>query len=58
VSVLVNRGSINHADGTVTDLSTKILNGLVGALDVPGGCLACLHGPLLKPDADAPRRRL
>jgi len=52
VSVLVNRGSINHADGTVTDLSTKILNELVGALDVPGSCLACIHGPLLKPDAD------
>ena len=52
VSVLVNRGSANHADGTLMDLTTKIVLELVGALDVPGSCLGCVRGPVLKPDGD------
>jgi anaerobic selenocysteine-containing dehydrogenase len=44
------RGSCNHQDGTVLDLAGKIVNELVGALDVPGGCLACISGPILVPD--------
>ena len=52
VSIVAERGSINHQDGTVLDLATKILNELVGAMDVPGGCLGCTRGPLLAPDAD------
>jgi anaerobic selenocysteine-containing dehydrogenase len=52
VSIIGERGSMNHQDGTVLDLATKILNELVGALDVPGGCLGCNRGPVLKPDDD------
>jgi Anaerobic dehydrogenases, typically selenocysteine-containing len=52
VSIIGERGSMNHQDGTILDLATKILNELVGALDVPGGCLGCNRGPVLKPDAD------
>jgi len=46
------RGAGNHQDGTVMDLATKILNELVGNLDVPGGVLGCVVGPVLKPDED------
>ena len=52
VALMVNRGSINHQDGTVTELAVKVLHELVGALDVPGGCLGCMRGPVLQPDAD------
>lgn len=52
VAIIPERGSINHQDGTVLDLATKILNELVGALEVPGSCLGCQAGPVLKPDAD------
>ena len=52
VSIIGERGSMNHQDGTVLDLATKVLNELVGAMDVPGGCLGCNRGPVLHPDAD------
>ncbi|MGI5950870.1 MAG: molybdopterin-dependent oxidoreductase [Brooklawnia sp.] len=52
VSIIGSRGALNHQDGTVADLACKILMALVGALDVPGGCLGCVAGPLLKPDED------
>jgi anaerobic selenocysteine-containing dehydrogenase len=50
VSIVAQRGSINHQDGTVLDLATKVLNELVGAMDVPGGCMGCNRGPILAPD--------
>lgn len=52
VSIIGERGSMNHQDGTILDLATKVLNELVGAMDVPGGCMGCNIGPVLKPDAD------
>jgi len=52
VSIIGERGSMNHQDGVTLDLATKVLNELVGAMDVPGGCMGCNRGPVLKPDAD------
>ncbi len=52
VAVICARGSINHENGTTVDLASKILNELVGALDVPGGVLSTMRGPVLQPDAD------
>lgn len=52
-SCIINqRGAMNQKDGVGSDLMSKILNELVGSLDVPGGNLACARGPFLSPDED------
>lgn len=59
VSLNCERGTTDHQGGTYTDLVTKIINMLVGAIEVPGSCLgAGQRGPELYPDEDgtvAPR---
>lgn len=51
--VIGQRGLMAQRDGSHGDLMTKIINNLVGSLDVPGGNLACARGPnFLSPDAD------
>ena len=54
VSFNNERGTADHKGGTYADLTTKIINMLVGAIEVPGACLAnCARGTgPLKPDAD------
>lgn len=50
---LVKRGVMNQRDGTSSDLTARMLNLLVGAVDVPGGLLGCERGPYpLSPDED------
>ncbi len=48
------RGTADHKGGTYADLTTKIINMLVGNIEVPGGMQAnCARGTgPLKPDAD------
>ncbi|MFZ7104246.1 MAG: molybdopterin-dependent oxidoreductase [Peptococcaceae bacterium] len=51
VSLNCERGCTDHQGGTYADLTTKIINLLVGAIEVPGGCLSAGgRGPFLKPD--------
>ena len=51
VSINCERGCTDHQGGTYADLTTKIINMLVGAIEVPGGCLSAgRRGPVLKPD--------
>jgi anaerobic selenocysteine-containing dehydrogenase len=46
VSFNNERGTADHKGGTYADLVTKIINMLVGAIEVPGACLAnCTRGP-------------
>lgn len=52
VAVKAGRGAISHKGGTYLHLATIILNGLVGALDVPGADSGDSFGALLKPDKD------
>ncbi len=54
VSFNNERGTADHKGGTYADLTTKIINMLVGAIEVPGGCLAnCTRGAgPLTPDKD------
>lgn len=53
VAFICERGTCSHRGGNYADLTTKIINLLVGAMEVPGGCLgAGKRGPVLKPDAD------
>ena len=52
VAVKAGRGSISHKGGTYLHLATKILDALVGSLDMPGGDLADAFGPILKPNED------
>ncbi|CDX04182.1 MopB_phenylacetyl-CoA family molybdopterin oxidoreductase [Desulfitobacterium hafniense] len=51
-SLNMQRGSLNHEDGGYIDLVSKLINMLVGALDVPGGNTSCLFHPLTEPDVD------
>ncbi|TCK58469.1 molybdopterin-dependent oxidoreductase [Seleniivibrio woodruffii] len=51
-SLVLERGAINQEDGTPADLMSKVVNMLVGNLEVPGGVLACSRGPFLSPDQD------
>jgi anaerobic selenocysteine-containing dehydrogenase len=52
-SVNTHRGVNNHRGGTYADLTGKIINMLVGNIEVPGGCLGDgRRGPLLEPDED------
>jgi anaerobic selenocysteine-containing dehydrogenase len=50
------RGAVNHQNGTFFDLTVKIINMLVGSLEVPGGATGGMRpGPIqdtLKPDED------
>lgn len=46
------RGSLGKYGGAYQHLVHKMLNMLVGALDVPGGDLGSETGPVLKPGAD------
>jgi len=46
------RGIKNMRDGVPADLMTKIMNMLVGSIDVPGGMLGTQRGPYLSPDQD------
>ena len=51
-SVICQRGVMGQRDGVGGDLMTKVINMLVGCLDVPGGNIACARGPHLSPDKD------
>jgi len=52
-SVNTHRGVNNHRGGTYADLVGKIINMMVGNIEVPGGCVGdSQRGPLLFPDAD------
>ena len=49
----VERNVTNHRGGTYADLTGKIINMLVGAIEVPGGCLSNgPRGPYLAPGPD------
>lgn len=50
--IAASRGAINHEDGTNLDLVIKLLNELIGAMDVPGGHQGCNKGPVLVPTED------
>ncbi|HEX9028366.1 MAG TPA: molybdopterin-dependent oxidoreductase, partial [Anaerolineales bacterium] len=54
VSFNNERGTADHKGGTYADLVTKTINMLVGAIEVPGSCLAnCTRGKgPLTPDKD------
>lgn len=53
VSLNCERNVMNHRGGTYADLVGKIINMLVGAIEVPGSCLGCgKRGPVLKPGDD------
>jgi anaerobic selenocysteine-containing dehydrogenase len=53
VSVNTHRGVVSHRNGTYADLTGKIINMLVGNIEVPGGVLGNnQRGPWLAPDED------
>ncbi len=53
VSLNVERNVANHRGGTYADLVGKIINVLVGNIEVPGGCLSCgVRGPVMGPSED------
>lgn len=41
VSLNVEKNTTNHRGGTYTDLTGKLINMMVGAIEVPGGCIGC-----------------
>jgi len=50
-SMNTHRGVNNHRGGTYADLTGKIINMLVGNIEVPGGCIGDgPRGPFLEPD--------
>jgi anaerobic selenocysteine-containing dehydrogenase len=52
-SVNTHRGVNNHRGGTYADLTGKIINMLVGNIEVPGGCVGDgQRGPAMFPDED------
>ncbi|NLO28806.1 MAG: molybdopterin-dependent oxidoreductase [Actinobacteria bacterium] len=52
-SVNTHRGITNHRGGTYAELTAKLMNMLVGNIEVPGGCVGdSMRGPLLEPDDD------
>jgi len=59
VSLNVERNVTNRRGGTYADFVGKIINLLVGNIEVPGGCLSCsVRGPIMGPTEDgtsAPR---
>ena len=53
VSLNTERNVTNHRGGTYADLTGKIINMLVGNLEVPGGCMSNgVRGPWLAPGED------
>ncbi len=53
VSMNVERNVENHRGGTYADLVSKIINMMVGSIEVPGGCVSNgFRGPVLLPDED------
>ncbi len=53
VSLNVERNVTNRRGGTYADLVGKIINLLVGNIEVPGGCLSCsVRGPIMGPTED------
>ena len=53
VSLNVERNVTNRRGGTYADLVGKIINLLVGNIEVPGGCLSCsFRGPIMGPTED------
>lgn len=44
-SLIPNRGCLNHEDGSQIDLAVKIINELMGNLEVPGGSVGASRGP-------------
>ncbi|MFC1892179.1 molybdopterin-dependent oxidoreductase [Thermodesulfobacteriota bacterium] len=53
VSLNVERNVTNRRGGTYADLTGKLVNMLVGALEVPGGCISCgYRGPIMGPSED------
>lgn len=53
VSLNTERNVTNHRGGTYADLVGKIINMLVGCIEVPGGCLGSgKRGPVLAPGPD------
>jgi anaerobic selenocysteine-containing dehydrogenase len=53
VSLNVERNVTNRRGGTYADLVGKIINVLVGNIEVPGGCLSCsFRGPIMGPTED------
>jgi anaerobic selenocysteine-containing dehydrogenase len=53
VSLNVERNVTNRRGGTYADLTGKIINLLVGNIEVPGGCLSCsFRGPIMGPTKD------
>jgi anaerobic selenocysteine-containing dehydrogenase len=52
-SVNTHRGVNCHRGGTYADLTGKLMNMLVGNIEVPGGCVGnSMRGPLMVPDED------
>jgi anaerobic selenocysteine-containing dehydrogenase len=53
VSLNVERNVTNRRGGTYADLVGKLINMLVGNIEVPGGCLSCSYrGPIMEPTED------
>ena len=53
VSLNVERNVTNRRGGTYADFVGKIINLLVGNIEVPGGCLSCsVRGPIMGPTED------
>jgi len=53
VSLNVERNVTNRRGGTYADFVGKIINLLVGNIEVPGGCLSCsFRGPIMRPTED------
>lgn len=52
VTIWVKRGTIAHKDGQLVQLASKVLNTIVGAMDVPGSIQGDNCGPKLTPGPD------
>ncbi|MBI3013769.1 MAG: molybdopterin-dependent oxidoreductase, partial [Candidatus Tectomicrobia bacterium] len=52
VAIWVKRGTIAHKDGQLVQLASKVLNTIVGAMDVPGAIQGDNCGPKLTPGPD------
>lgn len=50
--VFAGRGAIAHRGGASVMLAVNLINGLIGATDVPGGLTGESFNPLLQPGAD------
>ena len=53
VSLNVERNVTNRRGGTYADFAGKLINMMVGNIEVPGGCLSCsFRGPIMGPTED------